>query len=195
MAPAYRLGKGPIVIALEEFLKRDRAVVEEWYDQLVDEKTYLDELEPTVFDKYVEANDPGSYEHLMDEVFGAGDAQGISRRQVYGKGFRRALETAFGFGGKAIDPPWEIDAYWGCGQPYNLVALRTNPERGIVTAIIYSDEVATGDDRRNVVPSVKGLTPDEEGQILIVDDLDGTVKEWRATRDIGLATSPPTPAA
>jgi hypothetical protein len=199
MAPPYRIGKGPIVVLLDQFLKQDRTEVKKWYDQLTDPAYLTAPDNPTVFDTYLFDNDKNEHKHLVDEVFGGGDA-GRARREVYGKGFRRALEMAYGFGGTdqdEIDPPWSIDSYWGCGQPFNLVALRVNPDRQVITALIYSDEVATGNER-NVVPSdpTKRIVPAADGEFLIIDDRAGVgqVKEWRAARSIGLASSPPDPA-
>jgi hypothetical protein len=207
MAPAYRIGKGPIIIALEAFLRDGEP--ETLYEQLKDEDTYLTGPKPTAFDEFLATRDELAHTHLVRDVFGPGAAtlglsdgerqdavqRGLSRRVVYGRGLRRALEIAYGFGGEALlDEPWTIDAYWGCGQPYNLVGLRTNPQKKVVTLLIYSDEVATGDDRRTVVPQdpAKEVVPDEDGDLLIVDDREGIgdVREWRATKEIGLANSP-----
>jgi hypothetical protein len=203
MAPAYRLGKGPIIIGLEEFLEKDPAEVEKWYQQLMDEATYLKTLKPTVFDESLKTFDPTqqAYDHLMRDVFGEGavgeDAvRGLSRRLVYGRGFREALEITRGFGSqpKPADEIWDIDAYWGCGHPYNLVALRPNAGKKLLTVVIYSDEVATGDLRENLVKpdAARNMVEDPQGQFRIIDDLDGysDVKQWWATREIGLAVSP-----
>jgi hypothetical protein len=207
MAPPYRLGKGPVVIALQQFLATGD--VELWYKQLADEATYLRELRPTEFDTYLEGLDKTSFKHMAQDVFGAGqDAavlpadqlpaarrKGLSRRLVYGRGLRRALEIAYGFGEGAERRarPWTIDLFWGCGQPFNSVALSTNTAKELVTVIVYSDGVATPD-RGIVVPwdATKPITPDADGDLYFVDDRAGveTVSEWRATKAIGFANSP-----
>jgi hypothetical protein len=207
MAPPYRIGKGPIVVAMEMFLAQGDLAT--YYDELVDEDTYLKKSTPTTFDRFLKALGGRDHDHLMDDVFGPGNAalgppaaaeaateSGLSRRLVYGRGIRRALEIAYGFGsgGPLLAEPWDIDIFWGCGQPFNSVVLRTNAAKKIVTAIIYSDEPATADPRRDVVEvdTTKPLVPDEAGDLFFVDDRAGigTVKEWRATTALGFAGSP-----
>jgi hypothetical protein len=207
MAPPYRLGKGPVVIALQQFLATGN--VELWYSQLADEATHLQELKPTEFDVYLESVDKKAYEHMAQDVFGPGQEaallpedqlaaarqKGVSRRLVYGRGLRRALEIAYGFGDGAArrDRPWTIDLFWGCGQPFNSVALSTNTAKELVTVIVYSDGIATPDGQI-VVPwdTTKPISPNPGGDLYFVDDRKGleTVSEWRATKEIGFANSP-----
>jgi hypothetical protein len=212
MAPAYRIGKGPIVVAIEQFIAGDENDVRTWYQELGDEAGFLEQLAPTTFDKFLKNTRPGEYQHLTEDVFGPGpnvvglpaadvaaaQAAGLSRRVVYGQGLRRALELAWGLGAPGGEYPaaerWTIDVYWSCGQAYNLVGIRTNPARKVVTVLIYSDQAAAGDDPKAVlaVDPTKRLQPDPAGDLFLVDDRKGpgVVSQWRATTRIGLATSP-----
>jgi hypothetical protein len=208
MAPAYRIGKGPVVVVLEQFLATDD--VEKWYDQLLDEATYGKVGNQTVFEDFLKARNAAFHTHLVQDVFGPGrtaaelppdqlaeaEAKGAGRRLVYWRGLRRALEIAYGFGGQVKAPAdrWTINVYWGCGQPLNAVGLGTDAATKVVTVIVYSDQAATGDDGSTVVardPSTI-IEPDPAGDLYFVDDRAGvgTVSEWRATRPIGFATSP-----
>jgi hypothetical protein len=208
MAPAYRIGKGPIVVALEEFLAEGDVAT--WHKQLTDEIAYLETTNATEFDTYLASSGHDPDGHLARDVFGPGkdadslsvaerraaEEKGLSRRLVYGRGMRRALEIAYGFGDAVarVGDPWTIDVYWGCGQPFNLVSLRTNTARKSVTMIVYSDEIATGDERDTVQPrdATKNIVPDAGGDLFLVDDREGIgeVKEWRATTRIGFTSSP-----
>jgi hypothetical protein len=208
MAPPYRLGKGPVVVALEKFLKEGDVTL--WYSQLADEETYLKNLEPTAFDSYLKDANKEAYGHMEQDVFGAGqkadflpadqlkaaEQKGMSRRLVYGRGMRRALEIAYGFGegAKPRAQPWTIDLFWGCGQPFNSVALSVNPANEMVTVIVFSSAVATPGDGLTVVARDPSTTvdPDPEGDLFFVDDRKGveSVSEWRATNVIGFANSP-----
>ena len=210
MAFAYRIAKGPVVVLLEQFLATDQ--VGEWYDQLVDEAQYVDGEESTLFEDFLKAKNAAFHAHLEQDVFGPGKgdvalppgqleaakARGRSRRLVYWRGLRRALEIAHGFGGAARDPQdhWTLDIYWGCGHPANAVSLSTDADKKIVTVIVYSDQAAVGDDGSTVVPWDPATTPpNPAGDLFFVDDRDGvgTVKEWQATKMIGYPTSPDAP--
>ena len=211
MGFAYRVGKGPVVVLLEQFIRTDE--VKAWYDQLVDEATYIEGEQSTLFEDFLEAKNADFHNHLEEDVFGPGKnadalppaqlaaakAKGKSRRFVFWRGLRRALEIAYGFGGelKADGDEWTVDIYWGCGQPANVVGLSTNADKKIVTVIVYSDQGAQGDDGSTVVPWDPAATkPNAAGDIFFVDDRDGigVVREWQATKVIGYPTSPAAPA-
>ncbi len=211
MAPAYRIGKGPVVVVLEQFMATGD--VDAWYDQLKDEATYGNVENQTLFEDFLKARSVDFHTHLVQDVFGPGrDAaelppsqlaaareKGAGRRLVYWRGLRRALEIAYGFGGevRAIEDRWTVNLYWGCGQPFNAVGLGTDAVNKVVTVIVYSDQVAMGDDGSTVAardPSTI-IAPDPTGDLFFVDDRAGvgTVSEWRATKSIGFATSPASP--
>jgi hypothetical protein len=180
---------------------------------LTDEATYGDVVNQTVFEDFLKDKKVEFHTHLVQDVFGPGrDAaelppaqlaaakeKGAGRRLVYWRGLRRALEIAYGFGGavKASEDRWAVNVYWGCGQPFNAVGLGTDAVNRVVTVIVYSDQVAMGDDGSNVVARDPSTTidPDPAGDLFFVDDRDGvgTVSEWRATRSIGFAASPASP--
>jgi len=109
------------------------------------------------------------------------------------------LEIAYGFGGKVKAPSdhWTITVFWGCGQPFNGVSLGADAVNKVVTVIVYSDQVAIGDDSSTVVArdASTRMDPDPAGDLFFVDDREGigTVSEWRATRSIGFAASPASP--
>jgi len=204
MAPPYRIGKGPVVVALQKFLATGD--VQTWYEQLADEDTYLKGMKNTLFDAVLTGQNK---KHMAQDVFGAGhDAaaltpdqlaaaqqKGLSRRLVYGRGMRRALEIAYGYGngGQPRPNPWTIDLFWGCGQPFNSVALAADPANQRLTVIVYSSATATpGDDATVPRDPSTPMDPAEGGDLFFVDDRKGpeTVSEWRATKVIGFADSP-----
>src|SRR5690348_11787148 len=136
--PNYRFGKGPIAVTLENLLA-DRGTAMELLGQLYDETirpdalTLADALERrfgriernhfnNVFGDNLPAETPDDERALAEH-------EGPQRFEVFREGVRRAALLVLGLEPESTkddlgkqqprDTPFMIEAYWGCGQPYN----------------------------------------------------------------------------
>jgi hypothetical protein len=157
MAPPVRLGKGPIVNALDEFLDNPPVdTINRWLKQLREQANNPTDTD-TEFDTFLNAKNPDEYKHLMHDVFGfdkpgwdpskpSDKNEGTSRRRVYAAGVAKALEKAYGIG--PTDPIGgaahrRIDTYWGCGQPFNQVIIDEH-DQNVVIVHVWSTAAPPG---------------------------------------------------
>jgi len=151
LAPPYQLGKGPIAVALEQFLaSRDNAI------GLVRNLEAKGAFGDNSFVQHLAGAMPAERDHLA-EVVGTGeannDAEQKQRLLVYGEGLRLAIRLALDLGPndgvEKVPPekkPHPVEILWGCGHQYNQAWVSTRPlaDRGrLITIIFYSTDPAT----------------------------------------------------
>lgn len=148
MAPPYRFGKGPIVVALEATL-RDPETFNDLYDHLVKALGELEARGQTTFvSDFKESLTTDDRDHLDEDVFGKGQtdatavASGQERRRVYYDGLKQAMELAGTLGAEGATAL--IDVFWGCGYESNECWISWD-QRGTprITVFFLSDDPAT----------------------------------------------------
>ena len=189
VVPAYRFGKGPIAVAVEDYLADRRkvlALLEELRGGFDPERSAITAY---IADRYgvAEAN------HLMfalgmsdggDSVAAAETAsemvaEGRQRQEVYGEGLRLAAHLAVGLAVDAdlssvklddlADTPNPVEVFWGCGHPFNQSWVSVRPWKAglsIICLVFYSTQQATSLTRailRDEVAQVGELPPVDLG--------------------------------
>jgi hypothetical protein len=157
MAPSYRFGKGPIVVALAATL-RSKATFDKLYADLV---KALGQITSPAGDTNFTSDFKTQLlqeqrDHLDRDVFGEGQAdqiaaaEGRQRRIVYYDGLKRAMDLARNLG--APNAPVPIEIFWGCGQPRNEVWISWDKvNRSGVTLFVLSTDPASPGQDTNVV--------------------------------------------
>ena len=156
MAPSYRFGKGPIVVALETTL-RNKVTFDQLYTDLVNALAQLNAgQDPAGKSAFKKSLDPADLKHLDEDVFEenqadpAAGAEGRQRKVVYYDGLKRAMDLARTLG--APNPPVPIEIFWGCGQPRNEVWISWDKvNRSGVTLFVLSTDPASPGQDTNVV--------------------------------------------
>ncbi|HEU4332534.1 MAG TPA: hypothetical protein VFR40_15580, partial [Lapillicoccus sp.] len=104
MAPSYRFGKGPIVVALEATL-RNKVTFDKLYADLTKALGQITSAGDTNFTSDFKTQlAQEQRDHLDKDVFGEGQpdqiaaAEGRQRRVVYYEGLKRAMDLALNLG-------------------------------------------------------------------------------------------------
>jgi hypothetical protein len=193
MAPSYRFGKGPIVVALERDL-RDRQKFDALYNDLVRALGEIEASGQTTFrsdfKKSLKKNDR---DHLDQDVFGAGHAdaraaaEGAERRRVYYEGLKRAMDLARRLG--PPNAPLPIEIFWGCGQRFNECWISWD-KRGAagVTLFVLSTDPAIGDQdpHGTKVTRFPAGDPAQKGLYVVRPTARKGIEVLRADREIGV---------
>jgi hypothetical protein len=196
MAPSYRFGKGPIVVALESEL-RDRVKFDRLYNDLVNALAQLNAgQDPAGKSAFKLSLAPAELKHLDGDVFEenqadpAALAEGRQRKVVYYDGLKRAMDLARNLG--TPNAPVPIEIFWGCGQPRNEVWISWDKvNRSGVTLFVLSTDPASPGQDTNVVEAAfnppnpaAAVPPKDRGLYVVrVDEADdgrvGVVPEGR----------------
>jgi hypothetical protein len=142
VAPSYRLGKGPIVKALETRLNTQFDDAKAEIDRVLSELSANGLERRTHFEERILKGQ--NKRHLQQDVFGG--PGGNERRAVYYQGLKDAMELARDLG--SANRPAPIQLFWGCGQPTNECWVSWSRPAGnpVVTVIFLSDVGAIGTD-------------------------------------------------
>jgi hypothetical protein len=171
--PPYRFGKGPIAVALEDYLTKRENVLALLGD-LQAQKPLLE----TGFAQHLLNYGKIEVSHLGEVVGTEGpDEDAAERAQrflVYGSGLTLVAQLALDL--KPDDDPDKVpegkqphavEIFWGCGQPYNQAWVSTRPlgdERRLITLVIYSTIPAT-----TITRDILKVELDEKGGVPRLD--------------------------
>ena len=157
--PNYRFGKGPISVTLENLLAdpvRAMQLLRQLYDENISPNDLImaDELQERF--GWIERNHFNNVfgRDLPKETLGVeralAEREGPKRFQVFREGVRKATLLVLGLdpevtkddldNQKPRDTPFMIEAYWGCGQPYNETWVswhKGQNGRGYVCVVFY----------------------------------------------------------
>jgi hypothetical protein len=158
MAPSYRFGKGPIVVALEAELSA-KATFDKLYKDLDEALIKIKGAQQTTQSAFKQQLPQADRDHLDRDVFGKGQtdpaaqAEGQQRRLVYYEGLKQGMDLARKLG--SVEVPAPIEVFWGCGQRVNECWISWNKTgRPGVTLFFLSTDPATAEtDQPGITPA------------------------------------------